>query len=460
MAIHKVLSTLESPGQNVPSESEPYNGPHLGGACVLRMILNSDLVNADAPSVPAEATEANQTAMYNTARAWNLASEPTGVWDLDPRAIKTALMNLDTGPRSYIEAAYTTKAEMNYRLMHTVWNYRIAPAVLTYAGKQWVAVTGFDSDGTPPTAAPPGVSYGTSFGTLQAIYVNDPAFYGPGTAFHMETADSWDSTYLADPVDKGTLWLGKYVAVCDPPEKPVSAPSERRRIKRSGNVLLKPAEAVEMAMAGVRERELQRDERVKFALERGRPGEPRLVYRADERDSYYYIVPLQTGDGPSRGSVGAVIVDARFGDLRSMVAAREPFPLFQLTPDDVRKKLTSQRIDIHDTIEASRSRILATVDEWVERAVRTLPASQLRARLVTAVEHELALARQPIERTFLRAETMEISSLLVWDCSALGMNAFYPFYVVHSAAMKIYVRAVDGQTLSEFLPCGSLRLGG
>jgi hypothetical protein len=453
MAIHQVLNTT---ALNVPFENEPFDGPQLGGACVLRMILNSAKVDAAAPSVPNDGTEANQLAMFNIAKASNNPSEPANTWDLDPRAVRLTLNALDTGTpstRIYVEDAYTSQASMNYQLMYTLWNYQIAPALLTFAGKQWVAVTGFDSDGATPQRP------GASFGNLQAIYLHDPSFYGPGTAFHFETADSWNSTYLKDPIDKGTQWKGKYVAVCDPPPPLMSATSAARRPKRNGAALLKPAEAVDLALAGAREWELQREEQVKIAVDRGRPGDPRLVYRADERDSYYYIVPLQTGDGASRGNLGAVIVDARFGDLRSMVAAREPFPLFQLTPDDVRKRLTSQRIDIYDSVEASRTRVRASFEAWADR-LTTEPASELRARVFGTIDRELAMARQPIDRAFLRPETLEISSLFWWDCTMFSMNAFYPYYVVRSAALKLYVRAVDGLIISDFLPCEDLRLGG
>jgi hypothetical protein len=231
-----------------------------------------------------------------------------------------------------------TEDAVSRKLCWTIHHYQVAPIAMVYKGDHWLVVRGFEA------SAAPADSGDTSY-TISAFDVNNPwpptpSFYAPampppapppphsgtdgcgsggtrGVANEHIAYGTWQSTY-ATGNKYGTLWKGRYVAVCDPDppaERPgAQAPGIRRA---SGETLLKPEVAVKNALAGLRRHGLPERNDWKAALTDAEPGAPVLVQRLDEIDSYYFIVPFKR---QRKGVTAAVAVDARFGDYRQAIA--------------------------------------------------------------------------------------------------------------------------------------------
>src|SRR5215217_1786863 len=271
----KVLNT---PGvNNTPYEIEGFGHPEYGGAACLRMILDSDKVNA--AGIPAQA------AMFTEASGRNDAAEaPFGFWDIDPDGMEKTLDIRD--PRGPMYVTYTfasaQRLQANEKIIYTVDHYEVAPAVLIAEGAQWLCVTGYETD---------------AGGALLRFMVHDPSFNGSGMAFAVVEEASWNSSYF-NPVDGGVRWDNLFVAVCDPDPEVFALKPHRRPIKRPGDRILRPDEAIELALEGLRETEMERFEQFRFALSEGRPGRATLVRALDQKETFYYVVPLERRGSP------------------------------------------------------------------------------------------------------------------------------------------------------------------
>jgi hypothetical protein len=317
--------------------------------------------------------------------------------------------------------ALNTEDAISRKLVWTIHHYQVAPIALVLKGDHWIAVRGYEASAAPTSSAD------TSY-TITAFEVNDPwppvpSFYAPpvpppppppphggtdgcGTGGNRGVANehiayaTWQSTYMTGN-KYGTLWNGRNVAVCDPDppaERLGQMPPAVKRLR--GESLLKPAEAVEYGMAGLRLYRLHERKGWQEALKDTKPGTPVLVQRLDQIDSFYYIVPLESRE---KTVTAAVAVDARFGDYRQTIALPE-----------------------------GGSSILTALDE---RRVREM-----------TVGRRLQL-EEPLRPIMVRKEAFCLYPTLVWRPCLESLSPFYPFHMITVGDYRIYVR-VDGQIIT------------
>jgi hypothetical protein len=232
----------------------------------------------------------------------------------------------------------TTEDAVSRKLCWTIHHYGVAAIAMVYKGDHWLVVRGYEASAAPTD------STDTSY-TISAFDVNNPwpptpSFYEPpspppapppphsgtdgcgsganrGVANEHIAYATWQSMY-ATGNKYGTLWNGKYVAVCDPDPPPKRVGAQARRSKRrSGDTLLTRRAAIRSAVGGLRVHRLHERDDWRNALDGAEPLRPVLVQRLDEIDSYYFIVPFSQ---PRKGVTVAVAVDARFGDYRQAIA--------------------------------------------------------------------------------------------------------------------------------------------
>jgi hypothetical protein len=214
-----------------------------------------------------------------------------------------------------------------------------------------------------------------------------------GVANEHITYATWKSSY-ATGNKYGTLWNGRYVAVCDPDPPPERLGAQAPARKRAeGRQLLRPGTAIKNALAGLERHGLPERKDWKWALDDTEPGTPLLVQRLDEIDSYYYIVPLTRG---RLGVTAAVAVDARFGDYQQAIA-----------------------------LPRGGSSILTALDS--------------KTVLRETLERPIDLGDRA-GRLTVRREAYCLYPTLVWRPCRESLSPFLPFHMVTVGSHRIYVR--------------------
>jgi Papain-like cysteine protease AvrRpt2 len=308
-----------------------------------------------------------------------------------------------------------TEDAISRKLCWTIHHYGVAAIAMVYKGDHWIVVRGFEASSAP-------ADYGDTSYTISAFDVNNP--WPPTPSFSVPTAApppphsatdgcgsggnrgvanehityaTWQSTY-ATGNKYGSLWYGKYVAVCDPDPPPKYPGAQPRRVRRArGETLLRPATAIKNAFAGLERHGLFARKDWKRALSNTQPGTPMLVQRLDETDSYYFIVPLKRR---RKRITAAIAVDARFGDYRQAIA-----------------------------LPPGGSSILTTLDS--------------KMVLKQIVGHTLEIGEMQ-ERLRVRKEGYCLYPTLVWRPCLESLSPFFPFHMVTVGNERIYVR-LDGK---------------
>ena len=205
------------------------------------------------------------------------------------------------------------------------------------------------------------------------------------------------ATAAAAAVMTQPAWLMRILpaAIGGEPETAREEPAARRARKKPVRMAtaLKPEAAVRSALAGLKRHGLPDREDWKGALTNAEPGEPVLVQRLDEIDSYYFIVPYERS---RRGVTAAVAVDARFGSYRQAIA---------LPPggSSILTGLTSNEV----------------ISETVGRTL------QLEGRN---------------GRFTVRKEAYSLYPTLVWRPCLESLSPFVPFHMLTVGSHQIYVR--------------------
>jgi hypothetical protein len=316
---------------------------------------------------------------------------------------------------------------LSRKLCWTIHHYQVAPIALVYGGDHWLVVRGFTASAAP-------ASYDDTAYTITGFDLNNPwppapSFYAPptpppappphsatdgcgsggtrGTANEHIAYSKWQSSY-ATANKYGTLWNGRFVAVCDPDPPPTrpgaQAPGAK---KRGGERLLTPKAAVQHALTGLKRHGLTEREDWTPALSDTKPATPALVQRLDQIDSFYYIVPFER---PGDGVTAAVAVDARFGDYEQALA-----------------------------VPAEGGRLLEALDR--------------KAVLERVVGQTLDLGGRT-GRVTVRPEAYSLYPTLVWRPARESLSPFVPFHMFTVGARRIYVR-IDGRVfgwLNTFNP--------
>jgi hypothetical protein len=411
----------------VPFEAETAPNAHLGGACVARMILNSDKVNPEAPAVPDATTLANQQSMYSTLRGRNAANETE--WYVDPEAMRLVLNDLDTGFRGYVEYSYATREELNAKLIYTLITYDVAPAVLTGGDMDdyWVAVVGYSTDVA---------------NALIGFNLHDPSWDAGLAPFSLVSAATWNGVYLRRPVRMTSpRWGGKYVSVCDPEPEVADVGAARRLVKRPGDRIIPPDDVDGLIREGLEEYEITGRPEIRAALDRGTPSEPRLVQLLDDLDAPYYLVTFHP-DGARNEVLARVAVDARYGDLMCLTAGEEPSPTQLRSRAQILRTITNRPIHVPRPVASLRADLLSELVTNVA-AIGVDEARSLRLRRV--VDAALVAARRPTQTVVLRPETTEVGSMLVATTSTAA-TLLSPSYRVTSGGLVMYVRAYASGT--------------
>ncbi|HJQ34948.1 MAG TPA: hypothetical protein VJ866_22555 [Pyrinomonadaceae bacterium] len=304
----------------------------------------------------------------------------------------------------------TNEDTISRKIVWTIYHYQVAPVALVFGWAHWIVVRGYQ------TSAHPASSGDTAY-TIEAFDVNNPWPPTPspapppphtsgdvcgsggdrGIANEHISYSTWQSTYMTGV--PGGYWAGKFLAVCDPeppPDRVGQSPRPPRRER--GDRLITPRTASKLALAGLDSYKLAEREGWRKALSNVSPGEPLLVQRLDHPDSFYYIVPMQSGQ--KRAPV-LVSVDARFGDYRQSV----------LVPDGGASPLLAAQQNRKAVFE----RVMDTRLEFEDR----------RGRLL------------------LRKEAVCLHPTLVWRPCRESLSPFWPFYMLTTATHRIYIR-VDG----------------
>jgi hypothetical protein len=310
--------------------------------------------------------------------------------------------------------ALTTEDAISRKLCWTIHHYRVGPVALVYGYQHWIVIRGYDASAAPAN------SYDSSY-SINAFFVNNPwpptpstppppphsGADGCGTGGMRGVADehityaTWQADYMTG-VPAGH-WMGQFVAVCDPePPTPVRGQMRQTAAHLRGDRLIQPADATQRAVEGLKEYGLLDRDSWKTALAATSPGHPVLVQRLDRLDSFYYIVPMQTGE-QNRVPV-AVSVDARFGQYRQSIALRDggAHVLPMLDRNAVIGKVVDQVIDLGDQV-----------------------------------------GRIPI-----RPEAHCLYPILVWEPCRESLSPFYPFYMFTIGAYRLYVR-IDGAVFTQ-----------
>lgn len=424
---------LDTPGVNFTPYYQEETAER-GGAAVMRMVLGSDKLGLN--PLP------SQQDLYNDAHGRNDATEPAGVWYIDPQGLRDSLMHFKPASFTNIFVNYdfaaADRAQANAKIVYTIDHYEVAPAVLVGAGPQWLAVVGYRTD---------------AGGALQAVFVNDPRppiTDGTGDPPDFEVAAAtWNDPaggYFR-PVNGGVRWNNRFAMVCDPDPPRGELPAARDAPHADGRRILDPEQIVELSRRALKERGTLKRELFARAVEGGTPAKPQLVQMLDREDRFYYLVRYQI-----EGQDAAVIaLDARFGVFLEGIAYRRPLRFFRITAGAI-PRLLSKGLVLEERLEDVRDRIIGLLAAEPCRPDREL----LHRRL----EVELARLRQPIGHREPHAEEIDVHPLMVWQASAASLSMLYPFYQVNTPRRRIYIRAADAGIFTVLDPLFWLRLGG
>ncbi|MBU7015838.1 MAG: hypothetical protein HXS52_03940 [Theionarchaea archaeon] len=253
-------------------------------------------------------------------------------WYSDPFGIKWTLNNRKP-PGSFYFVVYkpTSYEEGTRKIIDTIYRYNVSPIALVYGCMHWITVPGVQTDVEPV----PGNNY-----TLEGFWIHNPVYHSPvpppphnasdgcgtggslGTANEFVTQTYWEGNLFTgcnydDP--NGNL---QYISICDPEPPKVAQPlPESVEFKGAPDRLLDSERVASFATAGIERYKLDKDERVASILRRDKIGQPHLVLRLDQPNTYYYILPWATREGAT--SLTAQI-DARSGVFNSIQLRENP----------------------------------------------------------------------------------------------------------------------------------------
>jgi len=324
-----------------------------------------------------------QVDVWNVIQANNSTLPADSAWATDPHGL-TACMNLLSNPAG-VHWSEFANASRDIVLFDTLYwmNRRHFPSpVLINRGGHWIDIVGYVTDVEPVAGSSP---------VLQSISVNDPEPHNVGTSTTFSAAQWFGGPWNGDIIYSGT-WLGKYVTVVEPPieEGRVIV----KRVKRTGDSIIKPEEAQRLAQEWLREYRSDRQE--KYALlnrEDIHPMEPLLVREGASRRAkavpHYYIVPFAfRNEFAERGSQmarGCVLVNAYTGAFEEVTTFGRP--IRYLTREDALAIVASalqkdvrelKKVDADLMFEAGDITHIRSYPFWrVDLGERTLYVDQL-----------------------------------------------------------------------------------
>lgn len=215
-------------------------------------------------------------------------------------------------------------------------------------------------------------------------------------------------------------------------------PIAQRRVKRPGDTIVRPDDAVRLALEGASE--VGGMDNLRRAISAGRPGRPRL----DQRGQYYYLVPI---DVEQEATLAIIMVDARYGDLLGATASEEPYRPWSAGLDEERtiELVTRTPIPLFEPVDVAADRLVTAVSR---------DGADLRATARAA----FGAFRQPRDHVILRPDEFDVGKVWVWQpCESV--SPYYPYQQIRTVWNNVYVNVHSGVVRTYWDQCESVPLG-
>ncbi len=264
---------------------------------------------------------------YTQLNIWNAiqvrnSTDPTDVgqgWATDPHGLRDCLQSLNNPAGvHWSEFANASSNVVLFDLLFWMNIREYASAVLINQGGHWVVIVGFVTDVEPVAGSAP---------LLQSIEYYDPEPHNVGTDTMMTGAQWFAGPWNGAIVYPGT-WLNQYVAVVEPPIQ--KGKVRVREVKRTGRVLLSPAQAVRYAKRLIAEMKLGKRSKYNLLGRKDVDNLNPILVREEMPGSrernvpHYYIVPFgfksEFGERKARLARVCVLVNAYTGQLEEVTA--------------------------------------------------------------------------------------------------------------------------------------------
>jgi hypothetical protein len=379
--------------------------------------------------------------MYAHAAAYNDPGE-SGFWAIDPEALRHTLVDYDPrGGVHWVIYQNTSSAPADNQIQSTLDVYKVPAACLLYSGGHWVCVNGYTFDDVTKART--------------AFIINDPAYTGGGHDLQVAPA-AWDAAYL--PVNGGVKWTTKIVEVGDPNPADKEVPWAPRKIVRPGDAIIPAEEAAKLAVEGALSFAGE-NEKLRRALASGQVGKPQLVARLDRQGSYYYLVPVSVAVDKEQQPLAVIMVDGRFGDVLSVSAAEQPFPLWTVSHEQARAIVTSKPIPVFESVNSATIRLMDALTRGApalaEAGLAAGPSAGLvgYAQMRQLVRSALTSFARPQDQIVLQPSEIEIAGPLVWH-PGNGASPFHPYYKVRSPWQDVFVNTHTGDLTTQLYTKG------
>lgn len=272
-----------------------------------------------------------QLDLWNSIQMNNSTAPADSGWATDPHGLQGCLQSAaNPAGVDWAEFANASRDALLFATLYWMNNREFPAPTLVNQGGHWVVIVGWTTDVEPIAGSSP---------VLQSIHYHDPEPHDVGTDTMMTAAQWFGGPWNGAVMYPGS-WLGKYVAIVEPPLTKGTA--RVKAAKRTGTRLLKPEQAVAAARKWIDEHRL--GEMPKYSLLARRDVEaltPLLVReeppirplgerggsRARSRGAkvpHYYIVPFgivaERADAGSALARVCVLVNAYTGALEDVSA--------------------------------------------------------------------------------------------------------------------------------------------
>jgi hypothetical protein len=264
-----------------------------------------------------------QADVWNTIQVHNSAAPADSAWATDPHGLTGCLQSLSNPPGvHWVEFADATRDVVLFDIVFWMNQREYPSPVLVNQGGHWVVIVRYETDVEPLAGSSP---------TLQSIKYHDPEPHNVGTISTQTGAQWFAGPWNGSIIYSGT-WLGKYVAVVEPPIE--TGRVRVRRVTRTGKRLLSSARAVEQARRWIAELDLAEQSEYSLLARSDVDALDPLLVRDEPAGSrarnvpHYYIVPFgfkkEFGDRGSRLARVSVLVNAYTGNLEEVTAFGSP----------------------------------------------------------------------------------------------------------------------------------------
>jgi hypothetical protein len=289
----------------------------------------------------------DQDDLYNSIHSHNAQSG----WYGDAEGIRYTLV--DRKPASFGQTFVVykpaTEAEGSRKLVYTLQHYGVSPITLVYGCAHWIVVCGVQTDVNPDT--------GTY--TIQGFWLNNPHhednephaaadICGSGGSHGIEnnwtSYDNWQDDFFTGCDWDSTTATKQYISVCDPDEPRIAPPRATERVRYFDGRGVADIRRIPEVVAREIERYSLAQMEQTARVARGRLGTPLLVDRIDVENHPYYLVPSLA----RTNLLGYLQVDARYGNLLSVLTLKRPMKLFETDRRQLATGLRGLRAELPD----------------------------------------------------------------------------------------------------------------